>query len=64
MDRLALYRTRHVIDAEPDVAFGATRTICETCGIRVHPRHGPKLRSGWYHDPDEIRRLVKEGGRG
>ena len=67
MDRLAAYRKRHVITPAsiPDLPPISNvppwvRMICERDDIRIVPRYGPKLGQGWRHDPDEIRRLVKE----
>jgi hypothetical protein len=51
-ERLAAYRTRHVIRIDRDPVDRIVR--CRTDRIRVVPR----LR-GWRHDPDEVRRLAR-----
>jgi len=61
--QLARYRSRHTIRFTVSSDYGVTRR-CLHCGIRVHERHGSKLRNGYLHDADEIRRLVKVVGRG
>ena len=60
LERLLAYRERHTIK----VVGGDSWAYCAHDLIRVVPRFGPRLRQGHRHDPDEIRRLVKEGGRG